>query len=144
MAAAIPPKVSKWFDVLVSVAAAVVIFGALMKITHNTYADTWLYLGLTTESIIFLGYGLLYLRYPAIDDHQVNVAGATTFGNPALKSMEKLLGEADITPTNLSKLGTGIQKLNTTVDKMTEITDVVSATETIRKKQKKLPRRWAQ
>ncbi|HNP22379.1 MAG TPA: gliding motility protein GldL [Panacibacter sp.] len=128
MAAAIPPKVSKWFDVLVSIAAAVVIFGALMKITHNTYADTWLYIGLTTESVIFLGYGLLYLRYPAIDDHQVNVAGANNFGNPALKSMEKMLGEADITPTNLSKLGSGIQKLNTTVDKMSEITDVVSAT----------------
>ena len=29
-----------------------------MKITHNTYADTWLYIGLTTESVIFLGYGL--------------------------------------------------------------------------------------
>lgn len=128
MAAAIPPKVSKWFDVLVSIAAAVVIFGALMKITHNTYADTWLYIGLTTESVIFLGYGLLYLRYPAIDDHQVNVAGGNNFGNPALKSMEKMLGEADITPVNLSKLGSGIQKLNTTVDKMSEITDVVSAT----------------
>ena len=33
MAAAIPPKVSKWFDVLVSVAAAVVIWGAL----HGLY-----------------------------------------------------------------------------------------------------------
>jgi len=128
MAAAIPPKVSKWFDVLVSIAAAIVIFGALMKITHNTYADTWLYIGLTTESIIFLGYGLLYLRYPAIDDHQVNLAGGAEIGNPALKTMEKMLQEADITPANLNKLGTGFQKLGTTVEKMTEITDVVSAT----------------
>ena len=128
MAAAFPRKVSQWFDVLVSIAAAIVIFGALMKITHNTYADTWLYVGLTTESIIFLGYGLLYLRYPAIDDHQVNVAGATDMGNPALKTMEKMLNEADITPTSLSRLGTGIQKLGTTVEKMTDITDVVSAT----------------
>lgn len=128
MAAAIPPKVSKWFDVLVSVAAAIVIFGALMKITHNTYADTWLYIGLTTESIIFLGYGLLYLRYPAIDDHQVNLAGGAEIGNPALKTMEKMLQEADITPANLNKLGSGFQKLGTTVEKMTEITDVVSVT----------------
>jgi gliding motility-associated protein GldL len=130
MAAAIPPKVSKWFDVLVSIAAAIVIFGALMKITHNALADTWLYIGLTTESIIFLGYGLLYLRYPAIDDHQVKVAGAENAlgGNPALKTMEKMLNEADITPTSLTRLSSGFQKLGTTVEKMSEISDVVAAT----------------
>ncbi len=129
MAAAIPPKVSKWFDVLVSIAAAVVIFGALMKITHAASADTWLYIGLTTESIIFLGYGLLYLYYPAIDDHQVNIAGAQLqTANPALKSMEKMLQEADITPTSLTKLSAGFQKLGGTVDKMSEIGDAVAAT----------------
>ena len=129
MAAAIPPKVSKWFDVLVSLAAAVVIFGALMKITHAASADTWLYIGLTTESIIFLGYGLLYLYYPAIDDHQVNIAGgAVPAANPALKSMEKMLQDADITPTNLTKLSSGFQKLGITVDKMSEIGDAVAAT----------------
>ena len=37
------------------------------------------------------GHGLYNLRYPAIDDHQVNVAGANNFGNPCLKSMEKML-----------------------------------------------------
>lgn len=129
MAAAIPPKVSKWFDVLVSIAAAVVIFGALMKITHAATADTWLYIGLTTESVIFLGYGLLYLYYPAIDDHQVNIAGAAVpTANPALKSMEKMLQEADITPTSLTKLSAGFQKLGGTVDKMSEIGDAVAAT----------------
>ena len=128
MAAAIPPKVSKWFDVLVSIAAAVVIFGALMKITHAASADTWLYIGLTTESIIFLGYGLLYLYYPAIDDHQVKLAGAEQPGNPALKTMEKMLQDADITPANLTKLSSGFQKLGSTVDKMSEIGDAVAAT----------------
>ena len=49
-------------------------------------------------------------------------------GNPALKSMEKMLQEADITPANLSKLSAGFQKLGTTVDKMGEIGDVVKAT----------------
>ena len=54
--------------------------------------------------------------------------------------MEKMLGEADITPTNLSKLGSGIQKLNTTVDKMSEITDVVSATGDYTQKPKRQPK----
>lgn len=139
MAAAIPPKVSKWFDVLVSVAAAVVIWGALQKILHTEYADLMLKIGLGTEAVIFLGYGLLYLRYPAIDDHQVNIAGAQAVapaGNPALKTMEKMLADADITPTSLSKLSEGFQKLGTTVEGMGELGDAVAATNDYTKKTK--------
>ena len=129
MAAAIPPKVSKAFDVLVSVAAAVVLFGALQKILHTAIADLFLQIGLYTEAGIFLGYGLLYLYYPAIDDHQVNLAGgAAPVGNPALKSLDKLLDDADITPANLSKLSAGFQKLGVTVDNLGEIGNAVSAT----------------
>jgi len=62
MAAAIPPKITKWFDVGVSIAAAVVIYGALQKILHTEIADIMLKIGLGTEAAIFLGYGFLYLR----------------------------------------------------------------------------------
>jgi len=90
MAAAIPPKVSRIVDIFVSIAAAVVIVGALFKLEHWKGADTMLIIGLGTEAVVFTVYGLLYLRYPAIDDHQVKLAGAdTTTGNPALKTMEK-------------------------------------------------------
>ena len=128
MAAAIPPKVSRIVDIFVSVAAAVVIWGALQKLLHTSTADLFLKLGLGTEAAVFLVYGILYMMYPAIDDHRVKFAGAEPMGNPALKTMEKMLQEADITPTNLSKLSTGFQKLGTTVEKMSEIGDVVSAT----------------
>lgn len=137
MAAAIPPKVSKIFDVLVSIAAAVVIWGALQKILHTEYADIMLKIGLGTEAAIFLGYGILYLMYPAIDDHQVNLAGAAApTGNPALKSMEKMLAEADITPTSLSKLSEGFNKLGVTVQGMGQIGDAVAATSDYAKKTK--------
>ena len=66
MAAAIPAKVSKIVDVFVSVAAAVVIWGALRKILHYPDADFWLKLGLTTEAIVFLVYGFLYIKYPSV------------------------------------------------------------------------------
>lgn len=131
MAAAIPPKVSKWFDVLVSIAAAVVIYGALQKILHTEYADLMLKVGLTVEAVIFLGYGILYLIYPAIDDHEVHLdkkAVAVTAGNPALASMEKMLGDADITPASLAKLSEGFQKLSTTVTGLGEIGNAVAAT----------------
>lgn len=128
MAAAIPPKVSRIVDIFVSVAAAVVIWGALQKLLHTPTADLFLKLGLGTEAAVFLVYGILYMIYPAIDDHQVKLGGALPAGNPALNSMEKMLAEADITPSNLSKLSASFQKLGTTVDNIGEIGNAVKAT----------------
>lgn len=131
MAAAIPPKVTKWFDVFVSIAAAVVIYGALQKILHTPMADIMLKIGLTTEAVIFLGYGVLYLIYPAMDDHEVHLPGgakAAAPGNPALESLDKMMTDANITPDSLAKLSAGFQKLNTTVTQIADISNVVKST----------------
>ncbi len=128
MAAKIPAKVGKIVDVFVSVAAAIVIWGALRKILHSPDADIWLKIGLTTEAAVFLVYGILYIYYPAMDDHEVHLPGEKDKGNPALKSMEKMLDDADITPANLAKLGSGFQKLGTTVGNLGDIGDVVKST----------------
>lgn len=130
MAAKIPPKVSKWFDVGVSIAAAVVIYGALQKLLHSPYADLMLKIGLTVESAIFLGYGLLYILYPYMDDHEMHLPKDMQLaGQPsALQPLDEMLKKADITPTNLQKLSDGFQKLGSTVDKMGEIGDVVKST----------------
>jgi gliding motility-associated protein GldL len=127
MAAAIPPKVSKLVDVFVSIAAAVVIYGALQKILHAPSADIWLKIGLITESLVFLTYGILYLYYPAVDEH----GGATKVSaapGDVLGSLDQAMLAADITPTNLNRLGEGFKKLNTTINNMNDITDVVAAT----------------
>ncbi len=137
MAAAIPPKVSRVVDVIVSLAAAVVIWGALQKLLHTPLADIFLKIGLGSEALVFLIYGILYLYYPAIDDHQVNLAGAKLdTGNPVLKSMEKMLEEADITPTSMSKLSAGFQRLGTTVEGIGEMGSVVAATGDLTQKTK--------
>ena len=128
MAAAIPPKVSRLVDIFVSLAAAVVIVGALFKLEHWEGADTMLIFGLGTEALVFTVYGILYLKYPAIKDYQFEPVQAKQQDNPALKTMEKMLVDADITPANLGKLSAGFQKLGTTVEKMGEISDVVKAT----------------
>jgi len=124
MAVAIPPKVSKLVDVFVSIGAALVIWGALRKILHAPDADTWLKIGLTTEALIFLGYGILYLMYPAVADYP----GAKPLTGNVLGSMENAMRDADITPANLNRLGEGFKKLNTTITNMNDITDVVAAT----------------
>jgi gliding motility-associated protein GldL len=127
MAAAIPPKVSRLVDVFVSIAAAVVIWGALQKILHAPMADIMLKVGLTTEALVFLVYGVLYLMYPAVDDgHGKKVAAAAP--GDVLGSLDKAMLAADITPTNLNRLGEGFKKLNTTISNMNDITDVVAAT----------------
>ena len=130
MAAKIPPKIGKVVDIFVSIAAAIVIWGALRKILHTADADMWLKIGLTTEALVFLAYGVLYMIYPAMDEHEVHIPGVDklTGGNPALQTMEKMLAEADITPANMTKLSSGFQKLGSTVEKMGEIGDVVKST----------------
>lgn len=131
MAAAIPPKISKWFDIFVSIAAAVVIYGALQKILHTAIADFMLKVGLTTEAIIFLGYGVLYLIYPAIDDHEVHLPGgakAPAKGNTALESLDKMLDDANINQDSLAKLSAGFQKLTTSVEHIADISDVAKST----------------
>ncbi|BAV10264.1 gliding motility-associated protein GldL [Filimonas lacunae] len=127
MASGVSPRVNRLVNIFVCVGAAVVIFGAMAKILHLSWADWALKIGLTTEALIFLVYAYLP---PPETGHAPAAAAAPKVekGNPALKSMEKMLQEADITPTNLSKLSDGFKKLGTTVDKMGEISDVVAAT----------------
>jgi gliding motility-associated protein GldL len=127
MAVVIPPKVSKYVDVAVSFGAALVIWGALRKITHASDADFWLFFGLTTEAVIFALYGVLYIIYPAEKGsaHSEEVAFS---GDSSMRSMDKALMEADITPANLNRLGENFKKLNSTITNMNDVTDVVAAT----------------
>jgi gliding motility-associated protein GldL len=122
-------------DIFVSLAAAVVIIGALFKLMHWHGADLMLILGLGTEAVVFAVYGALYLYFPAVSDPAMDEVvvgekkkGGAAQGNPALRTMEKMLEEADITPANLSRLSAGFQKLTTSVDQIADVSDAVSAT----------------
>lgn len=143
---------------LFSFFAAVVIFAAMMKILHWNGADYAIMVGLISEAIVFLVMAFLvpppeephWQRYfPNINEHpDVEKARTGKFevtpltlpggggGNPALTKMEDMLREADITPANLGRLGENFKKLGSTVDKMADITDVVSATGDYTKKTK--------
>ncbi len=121
--------IDRILNIFVSAAAVPVLLGALAKITHAPGADVWLKVGLYTEAAIFLVYALLYVFAPPPEDGAVAVAPTQggELGNPALKSMEKMLADADITPTNLSKLSAGFQKLGATVNNIAEVGDIVKA-----------------
>jgi len=127
MAAGQSRPIDRILNIFVSAAAVPVLLGALFKITHAPGADTWLKIGLYTESIIFLGYALLYVFAPPPEGPAVAATPVET-GNPALKSMDKMLQEADITPTSLKKLGEGFSKLGATVGGISDIGDIVKST----------------
>jgi gliding motility-associated protein GldL len=134
---------------LFSIFAAVVIFAAMMKILHWQGADIAIMVGLMAETCVFSIMAFLvpppeephWQRYfPNINEHPdverartgkfevtpLTLPGAS--GNPALTKLEDMLKEADITPANLGRLSENFKKLGTTVDRMSDITDVVAAT----------------
>jgi len=134
---------------LFSIFAAVVIFAAMMKILHWQGADIAIMVGLMAETCVFSIMAFLvpppeephWQRYfPNINEHPdverartgkfevtpLTLPGAS--GNPALTKLEDMLKEADITPANLGRLSENFKKLGTTVDSMSDITDVVAAT----------------
>jgi gliding motility-associated protein GldL len=121
--AAVSRRTEVIVNVIVCVGASIVLVGALTKLIHHPWADTLLTVGLLTEAFIFLVYAFL----PPPSSGPVAVP-ATVSGNPALKSLDKMLEEAEINPTNLQKLSAGFQKLGVTVDKMGEVSDVVKST----------------
>ena len=127
--AGVSKSTEKLVNIVVCVGAAVVIFGAWAKILHKPFADIMLTIGLLTEATIFLIYAFLPPpggEMAAIAEALPKMAGSA--GNPALQSLDKMLHEADITPTNLKKLSEGFTKLGTTVTQMKDVSDVVSAT----------------
>lgn len=124
------PKLDRIVNIIVCMGAAIVIFGAWQKITHQPLADFFLTAGLITEAIIFVVYAFLP---PPGNEMAVLAAalpkmGANNNGNPALDKMDKMLQEADITPANLSRLSEGFKRLGTSVNNIAEVSDVVKST----------------
>jgi len=127
--AGVSKSTERLVNVIVCVGAAIVIFGAWQKITHQPWADFFLTAGLITEAIIFMVYAFL----PPPGGEMAAIAEAlpkmtTSSSNPALTKMEDMLREADITPANLGRLSEGFKKLNTSVDKIGDVSDAVAAT----------------
>jgi len=116
-------------DVLVSAGAAVIIFAAWAKLTHQPFADTMLTTGMWTETAIFLVYAAIEWVKPKKHEEDIQPEEkAAVVGNPALQSMDKMLLDADITPANMKRLGDNFQKLGNTVSQLGEVSDVVKST----------------
>ncbi|MEO6548411.1 MAG: gliding motility protein GldL [Ferruginibacter sp.] len=129
MAAGQSRPIDRILNIFVSAAAVPVLLGALFKITHAPGADSWLKIGLYTEALVFFFYALLYVFSPPPENHGAVAAPLPVdTGNPALKSMDKMLQDADISPTNLKKLSEGFSRLGVTANGLSDIGDTVKST----------------
>ncbi len=114
-------------DVLVSAGAAVIIFAAWAKLTHQSYADKMLTIGMWTETGIFLIYAAIEWLKPKHHEEDDDIPEVATSGNPLL-SMDKMMQDAEINPSNLKKLGESFNKLQGAVTNIADVSDVVKNT----------------
>ncbi len=118
--------------------ASVVITGALFKIQHYPGASVMLIIGLSTESLIFIFYGILpeheevdwSLVYPEL----AGMHGGEEHGEVEEKKgsiteqLDDLLEEAKIGPELIESLGSGLRSLSDNTAKMSNIADASVAT----------------
>lgn len=126
-----------------SAGAAVVIFGAWAKITHNEQFGFMLTLGLLTEVVIFALYAVQSFTMPATsgdgyawekvypelaDDYKGEARKPAPQANGLTGNMDQMLAQAKVTPDVFERLGTGFRSLNETVTKIKDLTDATVAT----------------
>jgi gliding motility-associated protein GldL len=138
--AGVSKSTERLVNVIVCMGAAVVIFGAWQKITHQALADFFLTAGLITEAVIFVVYA--FLPPPGSEMHAIaealpKLAGGHS-GNPAIAKMDEMFHDADITPANLSRLSDGFKKLGSTVNNIADVSDVVKTTNDFTSKTKEV------
>jgi gliding motility-associated protein GldL len=130
---------SKGFKVVMSriygLGAAVVIVGALFKITHWKGADTMLTVGLLTEAGIFsisafepvkkeIDWTLVYPELAGLDPKK----GGKEEKLSMTEKLDKMLQEAKIEQSMVNRLGEGLRNLGENVNKMATASDAALAT----------------
>lgn len=123
--------VDKAVNIVVCLGAAIVIFGAWQKITHQALADLFLTMGLLTEALIFIVYA--FLPPPGGEMEEMTEllrkgVGGGSNGNPALEKIDAMMQQAGITPANMDRLSQSFQKLGSTAENLADISDVVKST----------------
>lgn len=123
--------------------ASVVILGALFKIQHYPGASIMLVAGLGTEALIFffsafeplheeLDWTLVYPELAGMtrieeeieDTHKAKPQAKKS----ALEKFDEMIEKAEITPELFEKLGKGLTNLNTTTEKLQDISNTTAVT----------------
>ena len=112
-------KFERPLHIFVCFAAAIVILGALAKILHHPLADIALKIGLITEALIFIVYGI----FPPQGANEPIQVQQTVSENNVVGTMNTMLENAQITPEFLQVLSQNFQKLNATIQSLQQNTE---------------------
>ncbi len=121
--------------------AAVVMVGALFKIQHLPGAGIMLIVGLLTEAFIFflsafeppheeVDWSLVYPELAGVGE-AIDISdkkAAVSSKKSALEKFDAMIENAEITPELFEKLGHGLKHLNTTTEKLHDVSDATVAT----------------
>lgn len=129
--------VDRYLEIFYSLAAVPVLLGALFKLTHSAplgSANTWLQVGLYTEALVFLSFGLLYIFAPPKKVDELGNPDTTEpeekmYKGSAVVSMEDMLRAADITPESMNRLGEGFKSLEANINKLGSASSSIIETE---------------
>jgi len=132
-------------NLIIGLAAAVIMIGAYLKITHHEMADLFLMIGLFTEAGIFALLGILpphkdyywEKMYPNLDKYsrKKKVAAAEMMnmqvggGSSNTAELDKMLEKSNINQNMIDKLGNSLQSLGTSIDSISDVASTVSATD---------------
>ncbi|MCF3111845.1 hypothetical protein LL912_23860 [Niabella sp. CC-SYL272] len=133
--------IDRYLEIFYSLGAVPVLLGVLFKLTGTSpFGDpnVWLQIGLYTEVLVFLSFGLMYLFNPPQKvDEMGNPAGAedtvvvkkTMAKDSALVSVDEMLKAADITPENLGRLSAGFKSLEANITRISHASESIVDTE---------------
>jgi gliding motility-associated protein GldL len=121
--------------------ASVVLVGALFKIEHIKGASMMLMIGLSVEALIFflsafeppheqVDWSLVYPELAGVEE-DLNISdrkAAVNSKKSALEKFDAMIENAEITPELFEKLGSGLKNLNTTAEKLHDVSDATVAT----------------
>ena len=121
--------------------AAIVLVGALFKINHWPGATLMLIIGLSTEAFIFFtsafepphktwDWSVVYPELAGMEGEESEEDEDKTMDlrKSALERFDEMLANAEISPDLFDKLGEGLKKLNTTTQKLMDVSDATAAT----------------
>ncbi len=125
--------------------ATVVLIGAMFKIMHWPGSGFMLVAGLSTEAFIFftsafeplhteVDWSLVYPELAGVNEEDMESSdkkhnkGGDGASTSALQKFDDMIQKAEITPELFERLGTGLQNMNTTTEKLSDIANVTVVT----------------
>ena len=120
----------KSINVIASFGAAIVIVGALFKILHWDGANAMLMVGMFTEAVIFILFGVLYLKTKEEKHYDWEIVYPELAGGEARPAAARHTGDVPgLDPEAVAHLTKSLKSLTDTANSLSDMSKVTGATQ---------------